>query len=106
MTEPSKPSQPAPAESPRKKRRLGPPARMLIGAAFISAAYFIFHLLGWRQHVSAAYATSAGTNAALLMGAAYAVSYFATVFMGPVLVLAAGIYAVLARMFFNAGSTD
>jgi transcription initiation factor TFIIIB Brf1 subunit/transcription initiation factor TFIIB len=67
-------------------------------AAILSALYGLFHLLGWREHVSSVYATAGLDAGKVAMGFAYAAAYFASVLCVPVLVLAAGIFAVLRRI--------
>lgn len=73
-----------------------------VGAAVLFVALFgVFHLLGWRDDtaiISGTYASpDSNPTAAAVRGMLYGLSYFAAIVVSPILILAAGINAVLRR---------
>jgi hypothetical protein len=100
-TEPSAaPAMPRPAARKLWRIRWGllSPRGMLLRAGLLVVIYALFHVLGWREHVSAVYATSSARPVAAVAGILYALSYFALVLLAPILAVAAGILAVLQRV--------
>ena len=111
MTQANQPGdggQAAPAPTAASKQRAGrhpiSPGGFVVLAAILAALYGLFHLLGWREHVSSVYATAAPDGGKVVMGLAYAAAYFGFVLAAPILALAAGIFALLGRIL--AGSRD
>lgn len=75
------------------------PRGLLVRAALLVGVYTLFHVLGWREHVSAVYATSGARTGPAVAGVLYALSYFGVVLVAPILAVAAGILAMLQRVF-------
>ena len=78
------------------------PAGFLIRAAVVAAAYLICHAAGMRQYVAALPVAVSGASAgaaAVALGAAYVLLYFAFVLVVPILVVGAGIFELLLRVF-------
>jgi hypothetical protein len=83
------------------KRPLSRRATFLGAAVLFVAVFGVFHLLGWRDDtaiISGTYALpGANPTAAAVRGMLYGLSYFAAIVVSPILILAAGINAVLRR---------
>jgi hypothetical protein len=86
--------------TPGKRRRVQvvSPLGLLALAALVAAAYGVVHALGWREHVSVVFATSGGGGGQMVMGLLYVAGYFGFVLLVPVLVPAAGVFALLSRL--------
>ena len=82
-----------------RRRHLISPWGLVAIAAFIAMLYGIGHVLGWREHVSSVFATSAGPISHIVMGLLYAIAYFGFVLVAPWLVLAAILFVILSRLF-------
>jgi hypothetical protein len=77
-------------------QRLASPRAFLAVAAALSVSFLMCHLLGWRQHVSFLSGTMpAESNQEVLMGLVYCATYFGFVLVVPILVVAAGLFALL-----------
>lgn len=81
------------------------PTGFLVRAAGLTLLFAVAHLAGWRDHVSILSGTvpvgALGREATVGLGVAYVMLYFAVVLAMPILVLAAGIFAFLARRATN-----
>lgn len=70
-------------------------------AVLIVMVFGIVHLLGWRECTSVLNGTTGAPGmdmeTALLLGIAYALLYFATVVLVPILLIAAGLLALWRR---------
>jgi len=70
----------------------------LIGAAILFVVLFaVFHLLGWRDDTAIISGTSItpNVNSTVIRGMLYGMTYFLAVVVSPILLLAAGINAML-----------
>ena len=78
------------------------PRGFLVLAATLAALFLVCHLAGWREQTSVlcGQLPKGGAEAdwALATGLAYALFYFALVLIVPILVLAAGVFALLQRL--------
>ena len=82
-------------------RRLVTPVGFLKAAATLAVVYLACHLLGWREHASFLSGTISSDTAGItrtLMGVLYVLAYFSFVLAVPILVLGAGIFAVLLHV--------
>ena len=73
----------------------------MLGTAILLLALFaMFHLLGWRDDTAiiSGTSTSPNANATAIRGVLYALTYFLAVIVSPILILAAGINAMLRRL--------
>lgn len=86
------------------------PRGWLLRAAALLALFGAMHLLGWRDDTRILSGTAtpgvAGAGASILRGIAYGLAYFAAVLVCPILILAAGAYALLARVLPRRGALD
>ena len=78
------------------------PANWLAWAAVMVAAWGLCHALGWRADTAVLSGTVDPSHGSatwvMFRGMIYAVTYFAAVVVGPVLVLASGVFVVLVRV--------
>jgi hypothetical protein len=80
----------------------------LIGTAILFGVLFaVFHLLGWRDDTAIISGTSLSpdTKFAVIRGMLYGLTYFLAVIVSPILIIAAGINALLRR-WVPAGSKN
>jgi hypothetical protein len=84
------------------ERSVFSPVNWLIWAGVLLAAWGVCHLLGWRTDTAVISGTvdaaRGDMHRVMLHGMLYAVTYFAAVVVGPILVLASGAFWVLARV--------
>ena len=73
------------------------PRGLLARAAVLLAVFGLFHLLGWRDDTRIFSGTSLPYTPAVVCGVLYAAAYFSAVILCPIMILAAGINAVLLR---------
>ena len=72
-----------------------------VGTAVILLALLgVFHLLGWRDDTAILSGTSTSPHreAAALRGVLYALAYFSATVVSPILIIAAGLNAMLRRL--------
>ena len=81
------------------------PKGLLFRAALIAALYGLLHVCGARHDVAFLSGTPVGGAGATMLGCAYLVFHFAFVIVAPILVIAAGILALLQRGMTN-GARD
>jgi hypothetical protein len=77
------------------------PLGWVLRAGMVLAAFTVFHVLGWRDDMRIISGTSLPASAAdavVIRGLLYGASYFAAVVLCPILILAAGIPALLLRV--------
>ena len=90
-------------------RSLLNPASWAGCALVLMAAWALMHLLGWRVDTAVISGTvdiSRGTAQwAMMRGALYALAYFGTTIISPILLLATGIYLLLFRVAAKANET-
>jgi len=83
--------------------KLFSPKGFLLRAALIGLCFLIVHAAGWREHTTFLTGTPADAatsmNQTILFGVVYLVAYFSFVIVAPILVFAAGIFA-LANLIF------
>ena len=95
--------------APRKPVHLISPAGFLLVAAVLSAVFAVCHLCGLREDVSmltgSSFATEGSGSHNVAAVVLYLVSYVATVFLVPVLVIAAGLFAAIQRLSAKAPAT-
>jgi hypothetical protein len=86
----------------RNRRRLRPisiPMWWIMLASAIALVFAACHLAGLREDVSMVFGTGEhATTAGALGGAAYATFYLSTVIICPILVIGAGIRAIMTRL--------
>jgi hypothetical protein len=78
------------------------PRALLFHATLIVIAFGIFHALGWREFTTVLSGTIPADNSSAEAGfkaIAYMASYFATVLVVPILVIAAAIQFAFERVF-------
>ena len=78
------------------------PRALLFHATVIVIAFGIFHALGWREFTTVLSGTIPADNSSAEAGfkaLAYMASYFASVLLAPILLIAAAIQFVLKRLF-------
>lgn len=83
------------------RQRLSTPGGFLRIAILVAVAYLACHWLGWRVYasfLSGTGATGEDGKLPLVLGAVYVVAYMGFVLATPILVLAAGIFAVLLHI--------
>ena len=88
------------------KRRCAPllsPRGLLLRASLLVALFLACHLAGWREHTSILCGTAFTGNVTdrytQWFGMVYVVLYFAIVIIVPVLILAAGLMALVNRVW-------
>lgn len=90
-------------EPPRRSTSLFSPRGFLLRAALLLALFLFAHLAGWREHTSILCGTatsSAGwSRLGGTLGLVYVIVYSIAVIGVPILVLAAGLLALLQRLF-------
>ena len=92
---------------PRRRFRIVSPLTMLILAAVIAACFGACHALGLRDDVPALLINLQGElSAQTAGGAVYLASYLAFVVLAPILILAAGLFAVALRIMPARASTQ
>ncbi|NMO15134.1 hypothetical protein HPC49_04335 [Pyxidicoccus fallax] len=69
--------------------------RMVTAALVMATAYLVLHLLGGRGYVGMLSGTLAGGPAGMAFGVLYALSWFSTVLLVPILLLAGLAHAAL-----------
>ena len=74
------------------------PRGFLITAATLAVLFLVAHAAGLRGHASVICGQVPGGSVAIALGTAYVLSYFAWVLVVPVLVIGAGILALLNRL--------
>ena len=74
------------------------PKKLLQRAALIALAYGLLHLAGGRHYAAFLSGTPVGGLGAVGFGCAYVVMHFAFVIVAPILVIAAFLSAVSARV--------
>ena len=78
------------------------PVSWLAWAAVLFAAWGVCHALGWRADTAVLSGTvdpaHGSAQSVMLRGMLYAVAYLAAAVVGPVLVLAGGVFIVLVRV--------
>ena len=83
------------------------PLSWLAWAAVMAAAWGVCHALGWRADTAVLSGTVDPSHGSatwvMFRGMIYAVTYFAAMVVGPVLVLASGVFVVLVRVTGGAG---
>ncbi len=84
-----------------KRRRFGllSPAGWLIRAVVLLVLFAAMHLLGWREHTNV-FSGTLGLNSTAdylraIAGGLYVIAWFATVVVAPILLIAAGVFALL-----------
>jgi len=83
----------------KRTRRISP-GGFLIYAAVLSIVFGVAHLFGLRENVSFLSGTLTGASSmSLFWGVVYAALYFMFVLLVPILILAAGIFYVLQRLW-------
>lgn len=84
----------------RKAKRISPMSFLLYGFGFIGV-FAVLHLAGLRERTAVFCgmlpAGSGSPTTALFLATLYAFFYFATVIAAPILILAAGVFHLLAR---------
>lgn len=81
--------------------RVVSPGGFLLSAVLLAGVFLVCHLAGWRQNMSflcGTPPTGQEEDLPILFGLLYALSYFAAVLIAPVLLLAAGIFALLLKL--------
>lgn len=75
-------------------------------AVALMVMFGVFHIIGWRHNMSFISGTVPGSHAhaMVIRGMLYGLSYFGAVILAPILILAAGIRAVLKRTSGSAKS--
>jgi hypothetical protein len=79
-------------------RRLVTPRGFVWAAAALCLLYAVCHVLGWREYtafLSGSAPAAERANLCLALGIVYAVAYFGFVLLAPILLIAAGIFALL-----------
>lgn len=74
---------------------------LFVGGRILAVLYVTFDGLGWREHTSFLSGTGPTGNdsePSLVRGGIYVLAYMGFVLVAPVLVLAAGIFAILLRI--------
>ncbi len=86
------------------------PRGFLLRSALVAAVFFVLHAAGCRDFTGffsgGRTATGAAGDVQMGLGILYALSYYSFVALAPVLVLAAGILAVLERLSRRAGAKE
>jgi hypothetical protein len=92
------------AQVPRRilERSLFNPASWLACAAILFAAWGACHLLGWRADTAVISGTADPAHGSMhwvmLRGTTYALTYFAAITLGTILILSSGMFVVLAHL--------
>ncbi len=73
------------------------PKGWILRAGLLLAIFGILHLLGWRDDTRIISGTSLDGHATIIHGLLYGLAYFAAMLVCPILILAAGLYALLMR---------